>query len=315
MSLSPAPFFATIAHGPEGGAAHWTTTSDGIKIRIGHWPLQAAKGTVLILPGRTEYIEKYGQIAASFAQRGLASASIDWRGQGLADRLLDNPLIGHVEHFSDYQKDVAALVRVARELDLPRPYFLLAHSMGAAIGLRAVMEGLAVRSVAFSGPMWGIKIAPNLKPAAWALSNLMPRIGQGHRLPPGTRLEHHVLANGFEGNLLTRDRSQFDIMREQLTLHPELVLGGPSFVWLREALIETRHLSNRGSPNLPCITFLGSNERIVDVPAIKARMSTWKNGELQIIPEGEHEVLMENPEKTETLFDQMTEMFLQDSKF
>ncbi|MFK7745958.1 MAG: alpha/beta fold hydrolase [Roseobacter sp.] len=310
MSLSPAPFFQKVSYGPEGGAAYWTQTSDDVRVRVGHWPLAGAKGTVLIFPGRTEFIEKYGQIAGSFAARGLASMAIDWRGQGLADRLLENPLIGHVEQFSDYQKDVAAMVRAARELNAPRPFYLLAHSMGGAIGLRAAIEGLAVQSVVFSGPMWGIKLAPHMRPMAWILSHMLPQVGHGHRLPPGTKLEHHVLVDGFKNNLLTRDQQQFDIMKEQLTTHPELALGGPSFVWLREALKETRHLSSRPAPNLPCLTFLGSNERIVDIPAIQSRMSSWKKGSLEIVPDGEHEVLMESPQATGPLFDQMSDFYL-----
>ncbi|MFK7764474.1 MAG: alpha/beta fold hydrolase [Roseobacter sp.] len=311
MELGPAPFYSDVAFGPENGAAYWAQTSDNLRIRLGSWPLAKAQGSVLIFPGRTEFIEKYGQIAQAFATRGLASAAIDWRGQGLSDRLLDNPLLGHVENFPDYQKDVAALVRAMRALDMPRPYFLLAHSMGGAIGLRAVIEGFAVQAAAFSGPMWGIKIAPHLKPAAWVLTRAMPRIGQGHRLPPGTKLEHHVLVDGFENNLLTRDKAQFDIMRQQLTAHPDLSLGGPSYIWLREALAETRHLAGRPSPSLPCITFMGSNERIVDIPAIHTRMQAWHGAKLEIVPGGEHEVLMENATVTEPLFDMMAKHFLE----
>ena len=310
MTSAPAPYFSEIAHGPQGGAAHWVQSSDNIRLRVGHWPAARANGTVLIFPGRTEFIEKYGQIAGALAARGLASMAIDWRGQGLADRLLPNPQVGHVAHFSDYQKDVAAMIRTARMLDLPRPFYLLAHSMGGAIGLRAAMEGLAVDAVAFSAPMWGIKFAPHVKPAAWVLSHLMPHVGQGHKLPPGTQLEHHVLAEGFEGNLLTRDRAQFNIMHAQLTAHPELALGGPSYVWLRAALLETRHLAGRGAPNLPCLTFLGTNERIVDIPAIHTRMKAWKNAQLEIIPDGEHEVLMDNPDRTGPLFDAIAAHFL-----
>jgi lysophospholipase len=285
-------------------------TPDGIQVRVGHWPLAGAKGTVLIFPGRTEFIEKYGQVAKAFAARGLASVAIDWRGQGLSERLLDNPLVGHVEHFTDYQKDVAALVRAARTLEMPRPFYLLAHSMGGAIGLRAVMEGVAVDAAVFSAPMWGLQIAPHLRPLAWTLSHAMPKVGQGHRLPPGTRLDHHVVADGFEGNLLTRDSDQFEIMRKQLLAYPELTLGGPSYVWLREALLETRHLASRAAPNLPTLTLLGSNERIVDIGAIHKRMENWPNGRLEIVPHAEHEVLMEGPAVTAPLFDAMTRLFL-----
>lgn len=303
MTLATAPYHSEIAYGPVEAAAYWVSTSDAKRLRIAHWPLETAKGSVLIFPGRTEFVEKYGQIADQLAKRGFASAAIDWRGQGLSDRLLDNPLIGHVDHFADYQKDVSALVRAARELNLPRPYFLLAHSMGGAIGLRALIEGLSVSAVVFSGPMWGIRIAPHLQMVAWFLSHAMPQVGQGHRLPPGSTLDHHVLVDPFEGNLLTRDRAQFEIMREQLTKYPQLRLGGPSYIWLREALLETRHLTSRPSPDVPCVTFLGSNERIVSIEPIQQRMKNWPGGRLELVPEGEHEVLMESATVTSPLFD------------
>ncbi|MEP2640547.1 alpha/beta hydrolase [Roseobacter sp.] len=310
MNLTPAPFHTDVAFGNTNGAAHWVHTSDGLRVRLGVWNTPAAKGTVLIFPGRTEFIEKYDLCAAALAQRGFASMAIDWRGQGLSDRMLDDPRVGHVDHFPDFQKDVDALVRAARTLDMPRPFFLLAHSMGGAIGLRAAMEGLTVQATVFSAPMWGIRLAPHLRPLAWALSHVMPQIGQGHQLPPGTNIGHHVLTNGFDDNLLTRDPAQFDMMRKQLETHPDLLLGGPSYVWLREGLLETRHLASRPSPNLPCITFLGTNERIVDVPAIHTRMDSWKRSTLEMVEGGEHEVLMESPAVADPLFDQMATLFL-----
>ncbi|MGB3243848.1 MAG: alpha/beta hydrolase [Sulfitobacter sp.] len=310
MTLEAAPLFTDVHPGPEGGVAHWAQTPDGKRIRVGHWPLDGAKGTVLIFPGRTEYIEKYGLVAGELAQRGLASIAIDWRGQGLADRLLDEPLTGHVDAFPDYQKDVAALLRAARELGLPRPFFLLAHSMGGCIGLRAVMEGLPVQAAAFTGPMWGIHISRQLRLVAKFLANTMPLVGRGHLLPPGSKTTPYVLSEPFEDNMLTGDAQMFDMMRDQLAAHPELALGGPSFVWLREAMAETRHLAGRPPPNLPAVTWLGSNERIVDVQRVHQRMETWKGGHLEIVPGGEHEVLMETEELRKPVYDGLQKLFL-----
>ena len=73
--------------------------------------------------------------------RGYASLAIDWRGQGIADRMTPNRAIGHVGHFNDYQKDLAAVLTYARERDLPKPYFMIGHSMGGCIGLRSLIEG------------------------------------------------------------------------------------------------------------------------------------------------------------------------------
>jgi lysophospholipase len=279
MHLELAPLFTDVHPGPDVGVAYWASTSDDLRIRLGVWPLDGAKGTVLIFPGRTEYIEKYGGAAAEFAARGLATMAIDWRGQGLADRMLDDPLTGHIDHFPDYQKDVAAMTRAARSLNLPRPYFLVAHSMGGCIGLRAVMEGLPVQAAAFTGPMWGIHIAPHMRLPAKILSTWMPKFNQGHRLPVGTTPTPYPIEAPFADNMLTTDAQMYDMMRDQITAHPELQLGGPSYIWLREALAETRHLATRAAPSLACIAYVGTNERIVDIPRIKARMETWKGGQ------------------------------------
>ena len=310
MQLSLAPLFTDVHPGPAGGAAHWVQTTDGKRIRVGHWQPEVARGTVLLFPGRTEYIEKYGEVAGELAARGLATIAVDWRGQGLSDRLTENRLVGHVDLFQDYQKDVGAMVRAAKELGLPRPFFLLAHSMGGAIGLRAVIEGLSVRAAAFSGPMWGIQMAPHLRRLAWALTRVMPRLGRGVSLPPGTKLDPYPVTEPFENNMLTTDPDMYAMMRDQVTAHPELGLGGPSYLWLGEALAETTHLAGRAAPNLPCVTFVGSNERIVDMIRIEDRMRSWSGGRLEVIPAGEHEVLLEQEHLRRPIFDAVGKLFL-----
>ncbi len=309
MTLEAAPIFSDVKPSALAGAAFWIRASDGVRLRIGAFRPESAKGTVLMFPGRTEYIEKYGPAADDLAQRGYATLVIDWRGQGLADRILEDARVGHVDIFADYQKDVAAMVAAAHALDLPKPFFLIGHSMGGCIGLRSLYEGLDVVAAAFTGPMWGIRIAPYLRPVAWALGRMMPVLGQGHRLPPGTVIDSYVLTTPFEDNQLTTDFEMFDMMRKQLTAHPELALGGPSFVWLREALDEMLSLSKLPSPKTPVNVFLGTNERIVDPRRIEARMASWKNGSLHMMQGGEHEVLMEGPAMRAAIFDTIADGF------
>ena len=165
--MEKAPFFSDVDDGPAGGHAVWLTCDDGVRIRLGVWPHDGAKGTVLLFPGRTEYIEKYGRAAADLAARGYATLAVDWRGQGLADRLMQDRAPGHVVEFADYQRDVRAVIAAAQEMDLPRPWHLIAHSMGGCIGLRALHEGLPVASAVFTGPMWGIELPRAIRPMAF----------------------------------------------------------------------------------------------------------------------------------------------------
>ncbi len=296
MRLSPAPFHSELVGGPVAGQAHWATCDDGVRIRVAHWrPQIPARGTVLMFPGRTEYIEKYDHTAQALTALGWAMVSVDWRGQGLADRLLPNRQIGHVGNFADYQRDVAAVLDVARQLDLPHPLHLLGHSMGGCIGLRAVQQGLPVASCAFTGPMWGILLPPHMRILLGLVSGAATALGLGHVLTPSTTAENYVLTQDFDGNTLTTDPQMYAMMRDHLTKAPDLGLGGPSLRWIRKALDETAALAKLAAPDLPCLTFLGTDEQIVDPQAIKDQMARWPKGTLEIVDGAQHEVLMEPP--------------------
>lgn len=307
---SPAPYHAEIAEGPEGGAAHWLITQDGLRIRAGHWrPSGETLGTVLLFPGRTEYVEKYGPLAGDLTQRGYAVLAVDWRGQGLADRALSDRRLGHVGHFDEFQRDVAAVLAHAEALDLPRPWHLVAHSMGGAIGLRALMNGLPVASAVFTAPMWGIRIPFALRPLAHVLARFGTHMGLSQRLVPTTTIEQYVQVSPFEGNTLTNDPEMYALLQRQMTAVPDLVLGGPTIQWLGAAMVECARLALAPSPDLPCLTFLGDSEQIVETGAIHARMSRWPRGHLKMVPDAQHEILMERPATRARVLDQMVAHF------
>lgn len=301
--MEQAPLFEDVAEAPAGGAAYWLKTADGLRIRVAAWGKEGAKGTVLLFPGRTEYIEKYGRAVGDLHTRGFASLVVDWRGQGLSDRLTADRATGHVHIFHDYQHDVQAALQAARDLNLPEPYYLLAHSMGGCIGLRALQNGLPVKAAAFTGPMWGIVIEPWRKPFAFALSWLSRKLSFPHVRAPGTGGETYVKQAPFEDNMLTTDPEMFAYMKRQTDAHPELALGGPSLGWLDEALTECRALMAMDAPDLPTLTFLGTNERIVSKDAIVLYKKGWPRGTLEIVDGAEHEAMMEAPALRDRVFD------------
>ncbi|WP_071672740.1 alpha/beta hydrolase [Nioella nitratireducens] len=293
--MEPAPFLHEIADGPAGGRAFWLTTDDGTRIRLGVWPApEGAKGTILMFPGRTEYIEKYGRFARDMAARGYATIAIDWRGQGLADRPAHRRDMGHVVSFDEYREDVAVVRAALDTLDLPQPWFLLGHSMGGAIGLRALHDGLPVRGAIFSAPMWGIRMSGFLKAISGVVLGLSKPLGLDKTFAPTTGPFEPMV---FNDNPLTTDRDNFNYMEGQVEKHPELALGGPSMRWVNAALAETGTLLAMEPPNLPMLVLLGSEEAIVESSAVHERAASWPGSRLQIIEGARHEVLMEAPDK------------------
>lgn len=307
--MESAPLFSDVAEGPEGGGAWWLTAEDGVRIRFGYWPCAQARGTVLLFPGRTEFVEKYGRTAAGLAERGYATVAIDWRGQGLADRFLDDRETGHVHRFADYQRDVRAVVAAVQALAAPRPWHLIGHSMGGLIGLRALDEGLDVASAAFSAPMWGVVIKTWMRPFARIVPAASSRVGLGHLYSPGASAKNYVTAHPFEDNQLTRDAGMYAYMRRQLAEHPELSLGGPSFHWVHEGLAELDHYRDAPLPRIPVYVAIGSGERIVDIPAVREMAARWPGAVFETFPGAEHELMMELPEVRQRFLDRAVAHF------
>ena len=300
--MTPAPFHAELAQAPPGGNVIWREARDGVRLRLGLWAPPKALGTIFLLPGRTEFIEKYGRIINILVENGYAVSVIDWRGQGYSDRLADDPALGHVGSFSDYQIDLDALVEATQEAGFPRPWSVLSHSMGGNIALRALINDLDVQRVVFSAPMWGIHIPVSKRLAASVLPALARVSGKGLEYLPGNQ-KPYLLECGFEENLLTSDQDHFDYMTKLSRAAPELALGGPSIHWFAEAQAECSALLQAPRPDLPVHTFYGTDEGIVDPSAICKMHENWPSGALTLISDARHELMMEAPLARQTFLD------------
>ncbi len=294
--MSAAPLFDDIAEGPAGGSALWCEARDGLRIRIALWRAKAEKGTIFVFPGRTEYIEKYGRLARDLTGAGYAVVAIDWRGQGLADRINSDPALGDVMSFGDYQYDVDAAMGRARVAGLPQPWHLLSHSMGGCIGLRTLLNGSDFASASFSAPMWRILMSPPSRVIASNYARFSFRFGFEDRIAPGQSPVTYLRRADFKGNSLTSDEDTWDFMHRQVLERPELSLGGPTLRWLLGAMEECEELDALPSPDVPCLAFLGTHEEIVDPERITSRMARWPHGELVTFDGARHEIPMERGE-------------------
>jgi lysophospholipase len=257
---------------------------------------KAERGHVLLLPGRTEYIEKYGRMARDLAARGYAIVCIDWRGQGLSDHVGGRRDIGHVDDFAEYQADLAALLADPAVAALPGPRLLFAHSMGGCIALRALLDGLDVAAAVFSGPMWGIAVNRYLRPIGETLARAGSKIGQGQMRMPGTKAEAYVISDPFAENVLTTDLGYWQWMQNHAVAQPDLALGGPTLRWIDAAREEFTRFDTAEMPKTHILTILGGDEAVVDPEAIRRHMKRCKNGQLLEVEGARHEIWMERTE-------------------
>ena len=143
---------------PPDAVGGYVQTLDGLRIRYGSWKALAypVKGTVLLLHGRAECIEKLYETVTDLRTAGFDVITFDWRGQGGSDRMLSNPRKGYVDNFDQYSIDLEAVIEQVALPDCKAPYYVLAHSTGALIALYSAPRlANRIRRMVFSAPFLG----------------------------------------------------------------------------------------------------------------------------------------------------------------
>lgn len=308
--MDAAPFHADLAQAPAPAQVAWVTASDGARLRLGLWE-PGPRGMIALFTGRTEVIEKYGRVITDLTEAGYGVAIMDWRGQGLSDRLPHQPLLGDVPDFADFQHDVTAFDRAINAFAPDARRYVLAHSMGGCIALRALINGFPARAAAFSAPMWGLPLGSVLGGAVGVTSRALGVAGLNLREVPGAGIEFRLWDNPFDTNDLTTDRATYDWMQAQVVDRPELRLGAPSLRWLAAALAECAALEKLPSPALPAYCGIGTRERIVSAAAMRDRMARWPAAQFEEFDNALHELLMEEPKTRDRFMAQTLALFAQ----
>ena len=190
---------------PSNSQCHEVVTADSIHLRaITIVPEYANNGTVVVLNGRTEFVERYFETFNDLTKRGFAVASFDWRGQGGSQRLLRNPMRGYVNSFADYDKDLSAIMEKLVHQQCPKPYYALAHSMGGQLLLRALRDRNYFVRAAVTGPLLGFHYGRWPKWVVPILTFIVKYCGFGWVYIPGASAKP-VVQSQFEGNVLTSD--------------------------------------------------------------------------------------------------------------
>lgn len=301
---------AALAEPPDGQPfpPHEVTfleTRDGYRLRAAFFPLAegvSPRGTVLLLQGRAEFIEKYRHIIEQLLARGFVVASLDWRGQGGSERLLKR-LAGHVEDFDDFQLDMEAMLAAMIARPLPQPWSVLAHSTGGCIALHHLARGDSpFRRAVITSPLIGIA-GPGGGLAGQMLSRVLSALGAATcRIPFGSDVPR--TQGPFEGNPFTRDPQQYALTRAWLEKHPALGIGDPTIGWVAAAFHALDRFQAEDFGRLsrtPVLMLLAGADTVVQTHAAEALAHRLRGASALVLPGSRHEILMET-EETSALF-------------
>ena len=317
----------SVRHGLPSPTEAYLTACDGALLRHAHWPADRRmhKGRVLFLNGRTEFIEKAIKTYALFVQSGLDVWTLDWRGQGLSERALADPHKGHITDYQVYLNDLDQFVREVTDIrnghgsDSHGKTLMLAHSMGAHIGLRYLHDapGL-IDSAVFLAPM--IDISVNTAPLR-GLNQTIRQLGFGEAYALGTGRFKHIFENPDdpEDNGTIEDyrsliRRYEDLSRDPRTRaeiehcvrkNPALALGGPTSAWLDATF---RSINITWAPGYaeaittPVLMIGGGRDKTVVMARQKRMAARLPNGAFRSIERGAHELLMEGADIRREVF-------------
>jgi alpha-beta hydrolase superfamily lysophospholipase len=230
----------------------WTVRAPGGPLLFGQsWgPATAPRAAVLVVHGLAEHSGRYGLTAAALNDAGFAVHAVDYRGHGRSEggRV-------HVDDVGDYVADVRAALEEVRRRNPGLPVFLLGHSQGGLIALKAALdEPAAIDGLVVTSPF--LAVHPASRPSAFvrALARVMLRLAPRRPLP-----------TSLDVRLLSRDTS----VGEAYARDP-LVSHTASAGWLRAIGQAQRDVRAR-APRLrvPTLLMAAGSDRLVDPEATR----------------------------------------------
>ncbi|RWX79080.1 alpha/beta hydrolase [Neorhizobium lilium] len=279
---------------PANYTAGYFTGHRGTRIRYGLFRSERtpAIGTMVIVPGRNESIEKYFETIRDLNAIGLWVATYDLRGQGGSDRVAKNARKGHVRRFSDYERDLEIFLEQVVLPDARLPFFLLGHSTGGLIALSAAPRlSNRISRMALSAPYIGLTGQAFSEGTIRTIARSLSWTGLG-----GLALGKDQSQRGFEGNPLTSDPERYRRNAQIITARPDLEIGAPTARWLHETFKAARRVTSQAHLTritIPTLILAPVLDGIVPYAAQEELSRNFRAGQLVTINGGRHELLQE----------------------
>lgn len=282
---------------PEGLVSGMLTTPDRMRLRFAvcSSATERTRGTILILQGRNEAIEKYFETIADLSALGYMVATFDWRGQGGSGRILRDASKGHVLHFSAYVTDLDCMLRDVVLPDCRGPYAILAHSMGGAVALLASPRLLnRVERIVAGTPLVSLAAEKAATNRLFYGMSALRYLGLGS---VSVRRNGGQAAWTVSTNPLTSDAKRFARNRRLIEAAPHLFVGSPTAAWVAAATRTARRLDDSdviAAMRIPTLIVTAGADPVVSSPAAERLAWRMRCGHSIAIPGARHELLQES---------------------
>lgn len=286
---------------PSNAIESYVVLNDGWELRNIAWPAKNHasddfKGSLLFLPGRGDHYEKYLESLTELYEYGLNVTAFDWRGQGGSGRMLDDPSIGHIEDFGIWIDDLTQIYENWSKNN-PGPHFLMSHSMGGHLVMRALAEkSINPDGVILSAPMLGLVADPIPFFIRYNVVKFLNKIGLAEKHAWKVS-EKPFSSESARAKILTHDIERYEDEMFWWQHRPNVKLGPASWRWVEQAMKSTRALEKANAIEhieTKILILATTADQLVDTDRIIEDAARLPNCELILYgKEAAHELLRE----------------------
>ncbi|XQY91076.1 alpha/beta hydrolase [Metabacillus sp. HB246100] len=209
--------------------------------------IEEVKGVIVIVHGAAEHHGRYKWLVEMWRLEGYHVVMGDLPGQGTTTRRR-----GHILSFDEYIKEVNLWIQEAKKFGVP--LFLLGHSMGGLVVIRALQEEhQEIKAAILSSPCLGILYKPNkvLEIASRGLNIFAPSF---------------KVESNLNVTIATRNKAVQDIDEND-----SLYVTKVSVRWYRELIKAMEEAQKQAGdfPDVPILLMQGGEDKIVDKTLVK----------------------------------------------
>ncbi len=271
---------------------------------------ESATRCLVVLPGRSEQIQKYAEVVHTIDTGKLAGQFkfflMDHRGQGSSARMLtknsSDYTKGYVDEFENYALDLKTFMDTVVAKANCSEKLLLAHSLGAGISIDFLIRFPQYFSrAALTSPMLKIQTKPYKYGVARSIVLASMAAGLGTKFAIGQKAFNPT--RNFEANTFTSSPARYEMAMSTFDRFPESKLGGVTNRWLNETMKRTKYL--RGLYNeisIPLQVYHAGNESYSEPSEMIRFCDEAPDCARTFLPTSKHEVLMDRDVNRDVVF-------------
>lgn len=290
------------------------TLSDGARIRLGHWlPKKTSPhpAIILLLQGRSSYIEKFEETIEDLRVRGYEVWTFDWRGSGGSSRLIaSNSQKVHIDTYETYINDLDYIIRTHIKPHRQAPIILMGISMGGHLALRFIEEKPKEVAGAFLvAPMLNLNTRPYPVWFARLMVSTAYYLGFGSSYAFGYgdyQLNLKIDPQKVATTDLARYRRQLDLNLSRMSL----VTAGPTFGWVHQTFNSIDLVNSPSSLkkiSVPVMIIRAGQENVVDASQDPSLCATISQCKFKTYEKARHNILIEQDAIRTALFKDLEE--------